>query len=449
MPYANEHAARLRDPDDFVRILQLWAKEGIRGLGGPLKSKPNGGTVEQAIRFNAEKWTVEAAKKWLEEHGYKPIQFEPATGKKDKHGHTVVPANAFCCEATVFELGENGEDAKTAPVRLVARTGKPISHWYWGKLVHDLVGVHRHKSHLPIDYLHDPNQVIGYLNRFDVVKASEDAVPDLVCSGALVPYKGDDRATEIIHKARAGVPYEASIYWGGEGVVIEEVGEGAEVEVNGYKLAGPATVIRKWPLRGVAVCPYGADMNTKTQLGPGEEICVTVLNPQGEETMGEETNAAEAPVKAAAVDAKNDTPAEAAPKPPAVDAGKAVEAGTPAVETALKAGQGSPAAPPAPPADGPRAELQRFVSAFGATDGPAYYLAGTSFEAAQIAHSAKLAAENVDLKKRLAAVDRGGAAGPVSASPAAASSGPEAGAASGKGLSAGEREILAVTCIRR
>jgi hypothetical protein len=82
-PYANEHAARLRDPDDFVRIRQLWAKEdlGIRAIGGPLKSDPEGGTVEQAIRFKASKWTPDEAKQWLKDHDYKWIDFEEATGK--------------------------------------------------------------------------------------------------------------------------------------------------------------------------------------------------------------------------------------------------------------------------------------------------------------------------------------------------------------------------------
>jgi len=82
MPYENEHAARLRDPDGFERIVQLWSKAGVRALGGPLKSKPDGPTVEQAIRFDAKKFTVAEAKKWLSDHDYKPILFEPAKDKK-------------------------------------------------------------------------------------------------------------------------------------------------------------------------------------------------------------------------------------------------------------------------------------------------------------------------------------------------------------------------------
>lgn len=50
--------------------------------GGPLKSKPRGGSKIQAIWFKATKWTVARAKKWLREHKYKWIEFEKATGKK-------------------------------------------------------------------------------------------------------------------------------------------------------------------------------------------------------------------------------------------------------------------------------------------------------------------------------------------------------------------------------
>jgi len=79
MPYKNEHAARLREPEDFESIKQLWEEDGIRGLGGPLKS--NGETELQALRFDASRYTEQAAREWLNEHDYAPIKFEPAIGK--------------------------------------------------------------------------------------------------------------------------------------------------------------------------------------------------------------------------------------------------------------------------------------------------------------------------------------------------------------------------------
>jgi len=169
-----------------------------------------------------------------------------------------IPAGACVLAVGEFELGDNGANAKTAPVRLVARSGKPIQHWFWGNVVHDLAGMHLHKSRVPIDYVHDSKEIVGYLNKFDRTSG------DLVTSGALVPFKDSDRATEIVHKMKAGVPYEASINFGGDGIKIEDVPEGMVAQVNGYQFEGPGIIVREWPLRGVAICPYGADANTES-----------------------------------------------------------------------------------------------------------------------------------------------------------------------------------------
>lgn len=171
-----------------------------------------------------------------------------------------IPSQACIMQVGEFELKDNGEKAKTAPVRLIARTGKPIKHWFWGRVVHDMAGMHLSKSRIPIDYAHDSKEIIGYLNHFDTESG------DLITSGALVPFKDSDRATEIIHKSRAGVPYEASINFGGDGIKVQEVLEKELTEVNGAQFEGPGIIIREWPLRGVAICPYGADSNTETSV---------------------------------------------------------------------------------------------------------------------------------------------------------------------------------------
>ena len=171
-----------------------------------------------------------------------------------------IPASACTLVVGQFELGDNGDNAKTSPIKMVARSGQPIEHWFWGNVVHDLAGMHMHKSRIPVDYVHDAKEIIGYLNHFD----SESG--DLVASGALVPFKDSDRATEIIHKSKEGVPYEASINFGGDGIKVEDVPEGAVAQVNGYQFEGPGVIVREWPLRGVAVCPYGADMNTESAM---------------------------------------------------------------------------------------------------------------------------------------------------------------------------------------
>lgn len=82
VPYENYHAARLKDPDLFSKILVIWTKQGIMAYGGQLKSDPRGGWVTQTLRFKASVWTVTEAKKWLKEHKYAVILFEKASGEK-------------------------------------------------------------------------------------------------------------------------------------------------------------------------------------------------------------------------------------------------------------------------------------------------------------------------------------------------------------------------------
>jgi hypothetical protein len=81
-PYPNEHAARLEDPKKYIRVRRQNDKfgPGIHAVVGVLKTEgPRGGRTEiQAIRFDKTKFTVAEAKKWLRDHKYKVLLFEPA-----------------------------------------------------------------------------------------------------------------------------------------------------------------------------------------------------------------------------------------------------------------------------------------------------------------------------------------------------------------------------------
>jgi len=277
-----------------------------------------------------------------------------------------IPSGACTLVVGEFELGDNGDGAKTAPLRLLARSGKPIEHWFWGRVVHDLAGMRVHKPRLPVDYVHDAKEVVGYLNRFETESG------DLITSGALVPFKDSDRATEILHKYRAGVPYEASINFGGDGIKIEEVPDGFVTQVNGFEFAGPGIVVREWPLRGVAICPYGADMNTdSTVLSGGKQYKATVFRspkPATKETeMSQESSvevaaAASEPEAVKTSELNQEKPVE---ETPAEATEQAVEAETPEgteeaqapVEQAQEEEQ---------PAELSRAEFCQIVDEFGA-----------------------------------------------------------------------------------
>ena len=306
------------------------------------------------------------------------------------HETRKVPKAALNFAVGEFELGDNGDGAKSAPFRMVARSGKPIEHWYWGNVVHDLSGMRLAKGRIPIDYCHDDKEIVGYANHFN----SDSG--DLVVEGALVPFKESDRATEIIHKQKQGVPYEASINFGGDGIRLENVPEGMSTQVNGYAFSGPGVVVRQWPLRGVAICPYGADQNTSTEFEQGQEVAVEIMETEAmsEELKPEVEN--EQPVSEVVEAAVDDA------EPVADDNAEAEPVAAEAVE----------AEPVAENLSQRHVEGAKFLEAFG-DQGGVWFAQGLSFEDASQKFVEALKAENAELRQRLNAQSSFGETEPV------------------------------------
>ena len=78
MPFPNEHAARLENPDKYDSFARQNNKggDGVDFIFGVL---PDGKTELQAIRFDKKKFSPAEAKDWLKKHDFKPIQFEEAS----------------------------------------------------------------------------------------------------------------------------------------------------------------------------------------------------------------------------------------------------------------------------------------------------------------------------------------------------------------------------------
>ena len=76
-PLPNEHAARMADPKQFDKVRRQNNKfgDGVHAIWGVTA---DGKMVLQSIHFDKDKFTPEEAKKWLEDHDYKPTTFEPA-----------------------------------------------------------------------------------------------------------------------------------------------------------------------------------------------------------------------------------------------------------------------------------------------------------------------------------------------------------------------------------
>lgn len=297
-------------------------------------------------------------------------------------------------EALRFDAGRFQFAAKTAaadgnrPISMLARTAQPIEHWYFGKIVHDMAGMKTANPTLPIDYCHDCEEILGYLDKFDASNAG------LTVSGQIVSFQADDRSAEIVHKADAGVPYQASIAFDPNTYILEIVPEGMQAPVNGYALEGPACIVRQWTLVAVSVCPYGADSGTRTNLAGDAAADVAV-----QFTLTQDPAMSKTPeTKPASAETKLAQPT--ATQQPATEL--AAETKPAASETAAD----------------PRAEFQatlaKFTAAFGPANGAQWAAEGLSYEAALEKHAAQLAASNqtltsekAELAAKLAAVPRG------------------------------------------
>lgn len=315
------------------------------------------------------------------------------------------PAEAFRFATSELQFAAADKDKPGIhPVKMVARTGGVINHWWFGPSVHDLAGMRIHKKSIPIDYVH--GEEIGYIDQWSTESG------DLVLSGALVPTdQPNDLANKLIQRASGGVPYEASIDWQDD-YTAEDLPRGKQAEVNGRTIDGPATIFRQWSLRGVAICPYGADKNTVSKFSKRQTKEGDMPTKDVKQDAATKLSDAEA---GAGTDVKEQAQANAA-------GNGTREATATASTTASEA--------PAETVPGGRKECQRFVQAFGATDGANWYVQGLSFEEANAKFTQKLREENESMKQKMAAF----AAAAGEAEPVSPSGGDKPGGEKKKGL---------------
>jgi len=83
-PYPNEHAARLRNPDQYDRFRRRndAGGDGVDFIFG-IKEGEDGADL-QAIRFRLSKFTAAEARAWLDERDYEVMEFEEATGDRSE-----------------------------------------------------------------------------------------------------------------------------------------------------------------------------------------------------------------------------------------------------------------------------------------------------------------------------------------------------------------------------
>ena len=81
MPFPNEHAARQKEPGLYNRFSR-GVLPGAAGISAIFGFKPNGKSEIQSLRFDRRKWTVDRARAWLKQHGFKS-RIEPASSADD------------------------------------------------------------------------------------------------------------------------------------------------------------------------------------------------------------------------------------------------------------------------------------------------------------------------------------------------------------------------------
>lgn len=274
------------------------------------------------------------------------------------------PADAFSFSAKLSQP-ETEDDGELFKVELTARTPEPLFHWWWGNIVHDMDGFFKHKDTVTLDWNHDPNTLVGFADKQEATREN-----GLQLSGKLVVLEPNDQADKIRKWRKSGIPLEASIYF--DESEMEYIPDDTYTEVNGKQFSGPGVVVRKWTIRGCAICPYGYDGKTETRLSKQqfkfsikEGTAMAVKANTETETKTEETKPEE-------LGNSGDNGTTTAPAK--VD------------ETKLSL-------------DDYRKELNKFTTAFGAENGAKWFGEGVTFSDAQGKHIDQLSKEVVSVRE--------------------------------------------------
>jgi len=166
------------------------------------------------------------------------------------------------CHAHIEMAEVDGE--KIPKLKMTVYSGKPINrHWYWGKLAIDLEGIKFDRSKYPVLEGHCTTQKIAF-SRKPLINGG------VVLDPGTTVFVSTKASEEFQKLAQEGFPYQASIY--AIPSVVERVEPDATVEVNGYKLKGPAVVWRECLYQEASICVFGWDKKTEAAVFSKEEV---------------------------------------------------------------------------------------------------------------------------------------------------------------------------------
>jgi len=238
-PYPNEHAARINDPakyDDFRREVDA----GGAGVDFIFGIADNVSEI-QSIRFDAQRWSVDQARAWLDEHDFEPIQFEPAIEERAEAMDEQKPVEI---NEERFDRGELMHRAGAAEmveeddrrVRMSISSEEPVERSFGLEVLRHDDGAadlsRLNSGHAPLLLDHDLTKQIGviertYLDKADrklrsVVRFGKSAlaqevyqdVKDGIRSNVSIGYQirtMEDKRADGTVGISSWLPYEASI----------------------------------------------------------------------------------------------------------------------------------------------------------------------------------------------------------------------------------------------
>lgn len=116
-PYPNEHAVRVRDPEPYIRFRRQNDEygDGIHAVWGVRKGPKGEDKVElQALRFDADKFTVARVRAWLKKHPECEGPIVPAKRKQKE------------ADEEIIDVISEGEDLE------------PLSENFWQEWLQDI-----------------------------------------------------------------------------------------------------------------------------------------------------------------------------------------------------------------------------------------------------------------------------------------------------------------------
>lgn len=161
-PFPNEHAARLKDPDQYDSFARK-NNEGGEGIDFIYGIK-DGVSELQAIRFDKTRFTVQEAKAWLKSHDFEPIMFEEASERKimSDEERAMVSVSIHVDTEDVAEIIEAQTEAMVAEAQLA---------------LHDAVEVTAETEDMAVEVVGD-RKAGERVTRADAMEARVESVDD-------------------------------------------------------------------------------------------------------------------------------------------------------------------------------------------------------------------------------------------------------------------------------